>query len=115
MLRSAFPALAIAVAFALALTGPLRPDAAAFADEPDLFGGEFPMSGYHYMGTLVQGLQDDAFLNPGLFAVEHGAELWSSAEGAAGRSCASCHGDAARSMRGIAARYPAYDPELGGS
>ena len=115
MSRSAYPALAIAVAFALAVTGTLRPDAAALADEPahDLFGGELPVSGYHYMGTLVQGLQDDDFLNPGLFAVEHGAELWLKREGTAGRSCASCHGDAAQSMRGVAARYPAYDPELG--
>ena len=86
---------------------------AAFAGEPGLRGGEFPVSGYHYMGELVRALQDDEFLNPGLFAVEHGAELWTSVEGTAGHSCASCHGEAAQSMRGVAARYPAYDPMLG--
>ena len=93
--------------------GFLLPCTSALAAEPDLLGGEFPVSGYHYMGELVRGLQDDEFQNPGIFAIEHGAELWSSVEGAAGHSCASCHGDAARSMRGVAARYPAYDPELG--
>ena len=108
MSRSAYPALA------LKLAGSLLAGNSAFADEPDLLGGEFPVSGYHYMGELVRGLQDDAFQNPGLFAVEHGAELWTSAEGTAGLSCASCHGDAARSMRGVAARYPAYDPKRRG-
>ena len=71
------------------------------------------MSGYHYMGEQVRALQDDEFLNPGMFAVERGAELWSSVEGTEGHACASCHGDAARSMRGAAARYPAFDPKRG--
>ena len=102
-----------ALALALALASGLPPYAAIVADEPDLFGGEFPVSGYHYMGELVRALQDDDFLNPGLFAVEHGAELWSTADGTAGLSCASCHGDAAQSMRGVAARYPEYDPGQG--
>ena len=87
--------------------------ATPIAGEPDLFGGDFPVSGYHYMGGQVRALQDDDFLNPGTFAVEKGAELWSRAEGTAGKSCASCHGEASTSMRGVAARYPEYDPELG--
>ena len=110
MVRPAHPALALA----LVLAGSLLPGATGLAQEqPDLFGGEFPVSGYHYMGEQVRALQDDDFLNPGMFAVERGAELWSSVEGTAGRSCASCHGDATRSMRGVAARYPAYVPKLG--
>ncbi len=70
-------------------------------------------SGYSYMGDQIQALQDDDFLNPGMFAVEAGAELWSAADGAAGLSCASCHGDAETSMRGVAAKYPVYDPATG--
>jgi L-cysteine S-thiosulfotransferase len=31
--------------------------------------------------------------------------------GAAGRSCADCHGAALVSMKGVAARYPAYNAE----
>ena len=108
-MRSAPPARLLA----FVLAGGLLAAAAAFADEPALPGGELPVSGYRYMGELVRALQDDEFLNPGLFAVEHGAELWTSVEGTAGRSCASCHGDASQSMRGVAARYPAYDPKAG--
>ena len=83
------------------------------AEEPDLFGGEFPLSGYHYMGEQVRALQDDEFLNPGLFAIEHGEELWSTPTGGKGISCRSCHEDASESMRGVAARYPQFDEELG--
>ena len=97
----------------LALAGSLLAGAASVAEEPDLFGRESPVSGYHYMGEQVRALQDDAFLNPGLFAVERGAELWSAVEGTAGHSCASCHADAVTSMRGVAARYPAYDRAQG--
>ena len=98
---------------ALALVGILLPVTGVLPQNSDHFDGEFPVSGYHFMGEQVRALQDDEFLNPGMFAVERGAELWSSVEGTAGHSCASCHGDAARSMRGIAARYPAYDARLG--
>ena len=97
----------------LVLMGFLLPGAGSLAEEPNNFDGELPVSGYHYMGELVRALQDDEFLNPGLFAVEHGAELWSAVEGTQGASCATCHGDATRSMRGVAARYPAYDPKQG--
>ena len=33
--------------------------------------------------------------------------------GAADKACADCHGDARASMKGVAARYPAFDSELG--
>ena len=83
------------------------------AEGPDLFGGEFPVSGYHYMGEQVRALQDDEFLNPGLFAIEYGEELWSTPTGGNGMSCRSCHEDASESMRGVAAGYPQFDEELG--
>lgn len=72
------------------------------------------MSGYLFLGSQTQALQDDDFLNPGFFAVERGAELWAAVDGAARQSCASCHGDAAESMRGVAARLPRYDGERDG-
>jgi L-cysteine S-thiosulfotransferase len=64
-------------------------------------------SGYLYLGPETRALQDDEFLNPGLFAVERGRELWSKPDGAAGLSCASCH--TVESMRDVATRYPRYD------
>ncbi|MBL8698254.1 MAG: sulfur oxidation c-type cytochrome SoxA [Alphaproteobacteria bacterium] len=68
-----------------------------------------PRSGSFYLSAETRRLQDDDFLNPGMFAVERGRELWRRAEGSAGKSCASCHEEA--SMRGVAARLPRYDAE----
>lgn len=72
-----------------------------------------PVSGYAFLDAGTRALQDDDFLNPGFFAVERGAALWGQAEGAAGLSCAGCHGDAETAMRGVAARYPVVDAETG--
>jgi sulfur-oxidizing protein SoxA len=53
-------------------------------------------------------MQDDDAANPAFLWVKQGEALWSSPEGGAGKSCASCHGDVA-TMRGVAAHYPAFD------
>ena len=42
-----------------------------------------------------------------------GEALWQRKDGSAGKSCADCHGAVARSMKGVAARYPAFDRKLG--
>jgi sulfur-oxidizing protein SoxA len=70
-------------------------------------------SGYTYLSAENQQLQDDDFANPGLLWVERGQELWRQADGAVGKSCASCHGAAADSMRGVRARYPRFDASRG--
>ncbi|MBM3525096.1 MAG: sulfur oxidation c-type cytochrome SoxA [Alphaproteobacteria bacterium] len=69
-------------------------------------------SGSFYLSDETRRLQDDDFLNPGMFAVERGRELWSRVEGSGGRACASCHEPA--SMRGVAMRYPRHDARRGG-
>lgn len=66
-------------------------------------------SGFDFMGPALQALQRDDTQNPGLLWVKEGASLWSRNAGSRDASCASCHGDAAISMRGVAARYPALD------
>ncbi|MCY4138702.1 MAG: sulfur oxidation c-type cytochrome SoxA [Rhodobacteraceae bacterium] len=104
-MRSA-PPIFLALGFLAAASSPI-------AEEPDLFGGEFPLSGYLYMGDQVRALQDDEFQNPGLFAVEFGEELWSTPTGGKGLSCQSCHEEASDSMRSVAATYPQFDEELG--
>ncbi|MGK9230626.1 sulfur oxidation c-type cytochrome SoxA [Inquilinus limosus] len=58
-------------------------------------------------------MQRDDAANPGMLWVMQGEALWRQPEGAAGRSCADCHGDAAAGMRGVAARYPAFDAASG--
>ena len=58
-------------------------------------------------------MQDDDTANPGMLWVLDGEALWSRKAGAAGRACADCHGDARASMKGVAARYPAFDATRG--
>lgn len=77
---------------------------------------DFPLreivSGYWFRTPQTRAIQDDDFDNPGLLAVEQGEQLWSKSEGAAGRSCASCHHDAA-SMKGVRAAMPKWSEALG--
>ena len=68
-------------------------------------------SGFDFMSPENQAMQRDDMTNPGMFWVQDGEALWNRRTGAAGRACADCHGDARESMRGVAARHPAYDPE----
>ena len=67
-------------------------------------------SGYEFMGRETRAIQDDDTANPGMFAVLDGEALWNRKEGAANKSCADCHADASASMKGVAARYPAFSP-----
>ncbi|MGB5082330.1 MAG: sulfur oxidation c-type cytochrome SoxA [Burkholderiales bacterium] len=70
-------------------------------------------SGYEFMTRETRAMQDDEITNPGMLWVLDGETLWNRRAGGAGRACADCHGDAADSMRGVAARYPAFDPARG--
>ncbi|MBM3523995.1 MAG: sulfur oxidation c-type cytochrome SoxA [Alphaproteobacteria bacterium] len=72
-------------------------------------------SGFTFMGPTTQAMQRDDMANPGMLFVLEGEELWSAKAGAAGRSCADCHGDASATMRGVAARYPAFDTTSNGA
>ena len=70
-------------------------------------------TGYTYMTDETRAIQDDDFDNPGMLWVEQGEENWHEVDGSEGKSCASCHGDDADSMKTVAGRYPVYAPELG--
>jgi sulfur-oxidizing protein SoxA len=74
--------------------------------------GDGRRSGFAYMGASTQAMQLDDTLNPGMLWVLDGEQLWNRRVGAAGRSCATCHGDARVSMRAVAARYPDFDSAL---
>jgi sulfur-oxidizing protein SoxA len=58
-------------------------------------------------------MQDGDTENPGMLWVLDGEALWQAKAGKAATACAGCHGDAETSMKGVAARYPAYDPGRG--
>ena len=63
-------------------------------------------SGFDTMSPAIQAMQRDDGANPAMLWVKEGQVLW------AQRGCVACHGDAAASMRGVAARYPAFDTGL---
>jgi sulfur-oxidizing protein SoxA len=67
-------------------------------------------SGYEFMTRETRAMQDDDTTNPGMLWVLDGEALWSRKAGDADKSCADCHGDASASMKGVAARYPAFSP-----
>jgi L-cysteine S-thiosulfotransferase len=79
--------------------------------------GEIPLaerrSGYDLMGRETRAMQDDDTANPGMLWVLEGETLWKRKTGDAARACAECHGDAQTSMKGVAARHPAFDAARG--
>jgi sulfur-oxidizing protein SoxA len=70
-------------------------------------------SGYEFMGRETRAMQDDDTVNPAMLWVLDGEALWNRKEGSAAKSCADCHGDARASMKGVAARYPAFSAARG--
>jgi sulfur-oxidizing protein SoxA len=67
-------------------------------------------SGYDGMSAATRAMQDDDTSNPATLSVLDGEALWTHRAGEANKACADCHGDAASSMRGVSARYPAFSP-----
>jgi len=66
-------------------------------------------SGVEFASADVRKLQGDEFANPGMLWVVRGEKLWSEPAGKRGQTCAACHGDGPKSMKGVAARYPRVD------
>jgi L-cysteine S-thiosulfotransferase len=104
MRRAARVGLVIAVAIATMLC-------AASSHANDIAPAE-RRSGFEFMSRENQAMQRDDMANPGMLFVGEGEAVWNQKAGAEGRACADCHGDAAQSMKGVAARYPAYDEAL---
>jgi sulfur-oxidizing protein SoxA len=79
--------------------------------------GEIPASerrsDYHLMSPETRAMQDDDTANPATLWVLDGEALWEKKAGTEGRSCADCHQDARVSMKGVAARYPAFNAARG--
>ncbi len=66
-------------------------------------------SGFDFMSEQTRAMQRDDSANPAMLSVQEGQALWGTAMGPQGKSCASCHGAAESSMRGVDTRYPAWD------
>lgn len=63
-------------------------------------------SSYELMSAENKAMQDDPLLNPAMFWVGDGENLWQQKMGSQNKSCSSCHGDAKKSMRGVATQFP---------
>jgi sulfur-oxidizing protein SoxA len=96
--------LLLAALLSALLTGPARAQAPSPPDPR--------RSGFDFMSAPTQAMQRDDNANPGMLWVRGGEALWSLPTGAAGKACVSCHAAAASGMRGVAARYPAWDEAL---
>jgi L-cysteine S-thiosulfotransferase len=88
-------------------------------------------SASEFLSPDLKAQQADDGANPGMLWVEQGAKLWSAAPVSSGsnsgansgpnsgpnsgdaKSCASCHAEAAASMKGVATRYPQVDAATG--
>jgi sulfur-oxidizing protein SoxA len=87
--------------------------AAVFATVAPVLTADIPLgqrrSSYEQMSAETKAMQDEDTANPGMLWVLDGEALWRASVGPAGRACSGCHSEAAQSMKGVAARYPAYD------
>ena len=63
------------------------------------------ISGYNFAEPSTQSIQDDDFINPGIFWVEKGKSLWIKKNIINDKSCSSCHGKI-ENMRGVSIHYP---------
>jgi len=99
----------MSLARTIAIAGLLVATAVSAAEAPQ----DQRRSGFTFMTPETQAMQDDDTANPGMLWVLDGETLWKAKTGAADKACADCHGDAAASMKGVAARYPAFDKALG--
>ena len=99
------PGRAVLLALALLVAGP-----GAFAQ--NMGSADTRRSGFEFMGPSTQAMQKDDALNPAMLWVKEGESLWSQPAGQSGKACVTCHAAAASNMRGVAARYPAYDERL---
>lgn len=70
------------------------------------------ISGYEFRTKETRALQDDDLENPGFLAIERAADLWKNREGAEDKSCASCHGEAEKTMKGVGAAMPKWNDNL---
>jgi sulfur-oxidizing protein SoxA len=66
----------------------------------------FQQSSYELMSAENKAMQDDPSLNPAMFWVGDGEALWQQKLGPQNKSCSTCHGDAKKSMRGVATQFP---------
>ncbi len=66
------------------------------------------MSGWLFRGTETRAMQADDFDNPGMIFVEQAEDVWNTADGSEGKSCADCHG-ASSDMAEVRPTFPKWN------
>lgn len=107
--------IAIILAAAHAFTPTATPsgshNVAATSSTPLVLAGR--RSGADYMSPSTQAMQRDDTQNPAMLWVANGETLWRTPSGESNKSCATCHGDAKTSMKGVATRFPRFSKAAG--
>ena len=70
------------------------------------------ISGWHFRSDETQAMEMDDFDNPGMIFVEQAVDIWNTADGSEGKSCADCHG-APEEMAGVKPTYPKWNEAAG--
>jgi sulfur-oxidizing protein SoxA len=70
------------------------------------------MSGWLFREDETRAMQADDFDNPGMIFVEQAMDVWNTADGSEGKSCADCHG-APEEMAGVRPVYPKWNEAAG--
>ncbi len=80
--------------------------------EPNCTYEEYEKIYLEFYGNSTQEMAEEG--NPGELMLDDGEELFKTVDGTKGKSCASCHGENGEKLKGVAATYPKYDPEIKG-
>jgi len=70
-------------------------------------------SGYKWATPPTRAMEDDEIANPSGPWLDIGEADWTKVDGKAGKSCATCHNDATKSMKGVSTHYPLVDKASG--
>lgn len=70
------------------------------------------ISGWEFRSPETQSVQEDDFENPGMIGVDNAREVFETAMGSEGKSCAACH-ESPEDLKGVRAVYPKWDEERG--
>ncbi len=76
---------------------------------PGWLAPEERKSGLSFKSEDLKEQQSDDAINPSFLWVDQGERMWSATPTPKSPSCASCHGEASKSMKGVALKYPRWN------
>ncbi len=83
------------------------------APAPSFLDIDEVISGWAFRSTETRALQMDDFENPAMIFVDQAIDDWNTVDGAAGKSCASCHEGGPEEFAGLRAELPRWNEEQG--